>query len=62
MVTIYNCRTSQFSQHLGTIVGAPEAAPIGEEEIEEKGADEDWGFLEPFDPEAEADPEIVLFG
>ena len=45
---------------LAPIVGAPEAAPIGEVEIEEKGIDEDWGFLEPFDPEAEADPEIVL--
>ena len=45
---------------LAPIVGAPEAAPVGEENIQEKGKDEDWGFLERFDPEAEADPEIVL--
>ena len=54
--------TANSHNILAPIVGAPEAAPIGEEEIEEKGADEDWGFLEPFDPEAEADPEIMLFG
>ena len=28
--------------------------------MRKKGEDEDWGFLEPFDPEAEADREIVL--
>ncbi len=28
---------------LAPIVGAPEAAPVGEVEIQEKGQDEDWG-------------------
>ena len=53
--------TANSHNILAPVMGAPEAAPSGEEEIEEKGADEDWGFLEPFDREAEAEAEVVLW-
>ena len=47
----YTTAETDSSQDIvAPIVEAPGAASHGEEEIEEKDDDEDWGFLEPFDP------------